>query len=200
MKRIASSLILISIVGVFTCLSPVLAEETTSTSMTAPNFELQDQDGKTVKLTDFAGKIVVLEWTNPECPFVKRHYQPDTMTMVKLAKSYKDQPVVWLAINSTSFHNMTTDKAWHDQHKLPYPVLDDHLGVVGRLYGATNTPNMFVINRQGKIAYHGAIDSNPRGGDGTVNYVKEAVDALLAGKTPATTQTKPYGCTVKYAK
>ncbi len=177
-------------------LNPVLAQE----SKTAPDFELLDQNGKLVKLSDLLGKVVVLEWTNPECPFVKRHYSPETMTMVKLAKSYKDQPVVWLAINSTNFHDQAYNKEWHDKLELPYPVLDDHTGKVGRLYGATNTPHLYVVDTEGKLAYQGAIDDKPRGGDASVNYVKQAIDALLAGQAPSPNQTKPYGCTVKYAR
>ena len=165
------------------------------------NFTLNDQDGNPVTLSDYRGRIVVLEWTNPQCPFVNRHYADDTRTMVKLAKAYKDKGVVWLAVNSTSFHTRMTDKEWYAAKKLPYPVLDDHEGKVGRLFGATNTPDMFVLDRQGKVVYQGAIDDNGSGNkEHPTNYVAAALNDLLAGKPLSVTKTKPYGCTVKYAR
>jgi peroxiredoxin len=171
-----------------------------ASSKIAPDFTLTDQDGRTVKLSDFSGKIVVLEWTNSQCPFVQRHYR--AKTMIKLADAYKDKGVVWLAVNSTSTAGRGTNKQWRDSQQIPYPILDDHQGVVGKLYGAKTTPDMFVINTAGQIAYSGAIDDDPTGekGDKAVNYVKTVLDDLLAGRTPTVTETKSYGCGVKYAK
>jgi len=165
----------------------------------AGTFTLQDQEGKRVKLADFAGKIVVLEWINPDCPFVKRHYQ--AKTMANLADKFRDKGVVWLAVNSTKTYNVDRNKAWHDEYKLPYPILDDRGGVAGKLYGAQTTPHMFVINRTGKLAYKGAIDNDARGntGDEVVNYVAAVLEDLVAGKAPRYTETKAYGCSVKYA-
>ena len=164
-------------------------------------FTLKDQSGKDVSLGDLKGKIVVLEWINPECPYVKRHYKSNTM--VGLANEYKEKGVVWLAINSTKHFNRQMNLEFHLQHNLPYPVLDDHTGVVGKRFRAKTTPHMFVIDRAGQIAYAGAIDDdNSVGGDkgdATENYVKQALDELLAGKAVSTSQTKPYGCSVKYA-
>jgi len=181
--------------GLAVLVRPVQADEAVK------DFSLLDQNGKVVSLSDYRGKFVVLEWTNPQCPFVQRHYRPDTMTMVKLAKAYKEKGVVWLAINSTNFLTQQDNKEWADSKQLPYPVLDDHEGDVGRLYGATNTPHMFVLDKQGKVVYQGAIDNN---GSGTqrqpVNYVAAVLDDLLAGDTPSYVKTKPYGCTVKYAR
>ena len=167
-----------------------------SAASPAPAFSLEDQDGKAVNLADLKGKIVVLEWTNPDCPFVQRHYQADTMTMTKLASKYKDSGVVWLAINSTNYMGRDKYKAWIKEHNLPYTILDDHTGAVGKTYGAKTTPHMFVIDKVGSIAYQGAIDDQAS----KVNYVAQALEELLAGKAVSIPQTKPYGCSVKYGK
>lgn len=167
-----------------------------SAASPAPAFSLEDQDGKAVNLADLKGKIVVLEWTNPDCPFVQRHYQADTMTMTKLASKYKDSGVVWLAINSTNYMGRDKYKAWIKEHNLPYAILDDHTGAVGKTYGAKTTPHMFVIDKTGTIAYQGAIDDQA----GKVNYVAQALEELLAGKAVTIPETKPYGCSVKYGK
>ena len=167
---------------------------------TAPDFSLTDQNGKTVKLSDYAGKVVVLEWFNDGCPFVQKQYNSGAMN--KLAAKYAGQGVVWLAINSTHTadvaHNASAAKKW----SIDRPVLDDHDGSVGRLYGATNTPNMFVIDASGKLAYRGAIDSIASADESDLasakNYVAAAIDELLAGKPVTMSETKPYGCTVKY--
>jgi len=170
----------------------------------APDFTLKDTDGKDVKLADFKGKIVVLEWFNPECPFVKKHHVTlDTMT--KLAKEYKDKNVVWLAINSGADGQQGSGKDANAKartdYKMDYPVLLDPTGATGKAYGAKTTPHMFVIDKDGKIAYAGAIDNDrgPRKA-GDKNYVKNAVDEVIAGKKVTDTTTDPYGCAVKYAK
>jgi peroxiredoxin len=164
----------------------------------APAFSLPDQDGKTVSLSDFAGKVVVLEWFNDECPVVVRHY--DGGAMNKLADKYKDQGVVWLAINSSKHHNVSHNKEAAKKLGIARPVLDDHSGAVGRAYGATNTPGMYVINKDGILAYMGAIDDNKSGNkkEGVKNYVSQALDELLTGKSVSEPQTQQYGCTVKY--
>lgn len=166
----------------------------------APAFTLKDQDGKDVSLKDFAGKIVVLEWTNPECPFVKAHYGTVT-TMIDLANKYKDNGVVWLAINSTSHFTVAKNKEWAAEKKIPFAILDDHEGTVGHAYGAKTTPHMYIIGKDGKILYVGAIDDNPLAKKPkTHNHVATALDEILAGKTVTTAETTPYGCSVKYAK
>ena len=164
----------------------------------APDFTLTDQKGNTVKLADFTGKVVVLEWTNPDCPFVQRHYKAGTMA--GLAKTYGAKGVVWLAINSTYYMNREKNAAWAEKQQIAYPVLDDHEGKVGMAYGAKNTPHMFVIDAKGNIVYQGAIDDNKDGEKkaGVVNYVALALDAVLAGKPVAIPETRPYGCSVKY--
>src|SRR5262245_39091763 len=122
----------------------------------APGFTLQDQDGHETDLGKLRGKIVVLEWTNPDCPFVQRHY--GAKTMKTLAERFRERDVVWLAINSTSYMDAARDRAWRTQQGFSYPVLDDHAGAVGSAYGAKTTPHMFVIDRSGTLVYGGAID------------------------------------------
>ncbi len=165
----------------------------------APQFTLSDSDGKPVSLGDYAGKTVVLEWTNPNCPFVQRHYKEKTMTT--LADAYQGKGVVWLAVNSSRSATNGEDKSWSDQNHLPYPVLNDASGTVGHLYDAKTTPEMYVITKAGTVAYAGGIDNDPQGEIGTarVNYVKQALDAVLADKPVPTPRTKSYGCSVKYA-
>lgn len=164
------------------------------------SFTLNDHAGKEVRLSDYAGKIVVLEWINPECPFVQAHYKVGTM--VDLAKKYADQGVVWLGINSTKTATVASNKAFVEGYSLPYPVLDDHQGTVGRLFGAKTTPHMFVLDTHGKVAYQGAIDNAPMGktqGEAVkVNYVDQAVQELLKGVAVSIAKTEPYGCSVKY--
>ncbi|HZW07844.1 MAG TPA: thioredoxin family protein [Phycisphaerales bacterium] len=171
---------------------------------TAPDFTLKDLDGKDVKLADFKGKIVVLEWFNPGCPFVvKNHKTFDTMR--KTAADYKDKNVVWLAINSGAEGQQGAAKADNvkakTDWKIEYPILLDTTGATGKAYGAKTTPHMYVIDKDGKLAYAGAID-NDRGAkkQGDKNYVKNAIDELIAGKKVTEATTEPYGCNVKYAK
>lgn len=164
----------------------------------APAFSLTDQTGKRVSLADYSGKIVVLEWINPDCPFVQRHARLKTMDT--LARKYENAGVVWLGINSTNYMNDASNAKWIAANSLPYPVLDDHTGEVGHAYGARTTPNMYVIDAKGRLVYEGAIDNDPGGeAGGSVNYVDVALTELLAGKPVSTAQTKPYGCSVKYA-
>ncbi|OHB79124.1 MAG: hypothetical protein A2Z25_17840 [Planctomycetes bacterium RBG_16_55_9] len=168
----------------------------------AQPFTLTSFDGKTVNLADYEGKTVVLEWFNMECPFVQYHYDK-AGTMIDLAKKYKDQDVVWLAVNSTSHTTPEANKAFAAKHNLPYPILDDRSGAVGRAYSAKTTPHVFVISPRGNIVYDGAIDNAPLGktpgGEERVNYVDKVLTELAAGKDIGTPQTKSYGCSVKYA-
>jgi peroxiredoxin len=165
----------------------------------APDFTLSDHAGKKHRLSDYRGKIVVLEWINPDCPISRRHYT--TPTMKTLAEKYGPKGVVWLAINTTHYWTPAKNKAWIDKYSLPYPILDDSAGTVGRLYGAKTTPDMRIIDKAGRLAYSGGIDDDPRGKAAKpTNYVAKALDEMLAGKKVATPQTRPYGCSVKYAK
>ncbi len=156
----------------------------------APDFALRGSDGKTYKLSDLKNKIVVLEWWNRDCP-VSRRYVP---TMKKLATKYADKGVVWLGVDSTHYQTAKKRQMFIKKHKIPYPILIDKDGHVGRTYGAKTTPHMFIIAK-GKLVYTGAIDD--RHGR---NHVAEALDALLAGKPVPLAKTRPFGCSVKYRK
>lgn len=171
----------------------------------APNFTLKDADGKTVKLSDYKDKIVVLEWFNPECPFVVQAHGKEGALRDVDGRVVRDG-VVWLAINSSApgkeGAGAELNKKMREEWKIGYPVLLDESGDVGRLYGAKSTPHMFVIDAKGVLAYRGALDNSPRGkveGDKKINYVEAAIADLKAGKPVATKETKSYGCSVKYA-
>ncbi len=170
----------------------------------APDFTLTDTDGKEHKLSEYTkdGKIVVLEWFNPGCPFVKKHYTGGNMN--KVAAEFKDKDVVWLLINSGApgkqgagkETNVKRKKDW----KIERPILLDESGEVGKLYGAKKTPEMYVIDTEGVLRYHGAIDNNRRANRiGDVNYVRSALDKIIAGETVTTKEEPAYGCSVKYA-
>ena len=175
---------------------PAAAAETPPIGAPAPQFSLMDEDGKPHSLGDYKGKMVVLEWTNQECPYVKRHYRADTME--KLAKEF-EQDVVWLAVNSTRSNTPEDSKEWRAEQGFEYATLQDSEGTVGRLYGASTTPDMFVIDPAGVLRYSGAIDDDPRGKvDAPDNYVGKAIQAVLASNDPDPSQTRPYGCSVKY--
>lgn len=164
----------------------------------APDFELTDQSGTVHKLSDYHGKVVVLEWTNPQCPYVVRHYKADTMT--DLAAKYGDD-VVWLAIDSSNFVTAESASKWASAEGIEYPILLDASGKVGTLYKAKTTPHMFVIGTEGELLYDGAIDDDPQGkSEAPHNYVEAAVASALAGQPVEKPQTKSYGCSVKYGK
>lgn len=163
----------------------------------APDFTLQDHEGRTHRLADYRGKIVVLEWTNPECPFVVRHY--NARTMQRLAQTLAGDDFVWLSINSTHHNRVEQTLESIQTYGLPFPVLQDQSGDVGRLYGARTTPHMYVIDAQGVLRYAGAIDDDPRGrSENPDNYVQRAVAALRAAQPVDPSSTQAYGCTVKY--
>ena len=174
----------------------VQAAESPRVGTPAPDFSLPDEDGKVHKLSDYRGKLVVLEWTNQECPYVKRHYRADTME--KLSEEF-DAEVVWLAVNSTKSNSPEDTRAWKSEQGFHYATLQDPAGDVGHLYGARTTPNMYVIDPEGQLRYSGAIDDDPRGrSEGPSNYVSGAIHALLQGSDPDPSETRPYGCSVKY--
>src|SRR2546423_1873919 len=172
----------------------------------APDFSLKDSKGETHSLNQYKGKTVVLEWFNPECPFVKKHYGSDNMQ--KLQKEFTSKGVVWLTVDSSAEGAegyLTADAAnkimtqWKTHQTA---LLLDPDGVAGKAYGAKNTPDMIVISPEGKIVYEGAIDSkaspNPADIPSSTNYVKAALDESLAGKPVSNAQTKPYGCHITY--
>jgi peroxiredoxin len=163
----------------------------------APDFTLADQAGTQHRLSQYRGKIVVLEWVNPGCPYVQRHYQARTMR--ELVEAFPGDRVQWLAIDSSHFVQPADSEAWRREHGLPYPILQDASGDVGRRYEARTTPHMFVIDGQGTLRYAGAIDDDPRGRNAQrTNHVRTAVQALLDGRDPPLSTSEPYGCTVKY--
>ncbi|MCA9751700.1 MAG: thioredoxin family protein [Gemmatimonadetes bacterium] len=169
----------------------------------APDFTLTDTDGNEVRLSDYSDKTVVLEWFNPDCPFVKKHHQKNK-TMQSLYSEWKGDDVVWLAINSGApgkqGHGVERNQKAKKDYGIEYPILIDENGIVGRMYGAKTTPDMFVIQK-GTLVYSGAIDDNRSTDElGKTNYVADALTACTAGKTVATGETKSYGCSVKYGE
>lgn len=163
----------------------------------APDFTLKDESGKEVKLSSFKGKNVVLEWTNPGCPYVLGHYERGTMK--NLAEKYRGKDVVWLAVDSTNQATADKSKEWVKKWGLGYPELQDADGKVGKLYGATNTPHMMVVDKDGVLRYRGAIDDDASDSKKVkTNYIDTSITALLAGKAPDPAETKAYGCGVKY--
>lgn len=181
------------------------AAQAASVGQTAPDFTLNDTQGKPVKLSSFKGKPVVLEWNNPGCPFVRKHYNGN---MQALQKAFTTQGVVWLAINSTeedSVDHMGAEQLarWMaDKGASPTATLLDPEGRVGRAYGARVTPHMYIVNAQGALAYAGGIDSIPSARmadiEKATNYVRQGLDELLAGKPLSTPTSQPYGCSIKY--
>jgi peroxiredoxin len=167
------------------------------------DFTLTDTEGKEHRLSQYtaAGKTVVLEWFNPDCPFVVRHHK-QTDSMAKTYAFAKEKDVVWLAVNSGAAgkqgNGLERNKKAREEYKIAYPVLLDEEGTVGKMFGAKTTPHMFVIGKDAKVAYMGAIDDDPSEKLGKTNYVAKALDELLAGTNVSTPETKAYGCGVKY--
>ena len=188
-------------------LVPVLHSGTgEATTPSATNFTLTDLNGAKRSLADFKGKVIVLEWINPGCPFVVRQYKDGAMQ--SLQKKWTEKGVVWLAISSTNpdhadyIRNEGVRETYDSWKPASTSFLLDSDGTVGKSWGAKTTPHMFVIDQNFNVAYQGAIDNNPRGSKDkaeVVNYVDQAVSSLLAGKTVETSSTQPYGCSVKYA-
>lgn len=196
---IASSLFIASITT-----SGFAAAQATVGQM-APSFEVTDVSEKTVSLSQFKGKYVVLEWFNPDCPFVQKHYNSGNMQSTQ--KYAVDKGVVWLAVNTaneTSAQEVTELGAWIASKKgVPSATLIDLGGKIGRAYGARTTPHMYLIDPAGKLVYAGAIDSKPTANPADIktatNYVIQAIDESLAGKPVSQPVTRSYGCSVKYS-
>lgn len=171
----------------------------------APNFKLKDLDGNTVELSQLKGKIVVLEWFNPGCPFVKANHSKGSLK--GMAARFADKGIVWLAVNSGApgkqGHGVEANKQGKESFGMTYPILLDESGEVGKTYGARTTPHMYVINAQGVLVYRGAIDNTkggePEPGEKIVNHVEAALGEVVAGKPVSTAETESYGCSVKYA-
>lgn len=173
----------------------------------APNFQLPDANGKTQSLSQFKGKVVVLEWNNPGCPYVKKHYGSGNMQKTQAAA--KKDGVVWLSINSGApgkqghMDGAEAKQFVASQKAQPAAYLLDPAGTVGKRYGAVTTPHMYIIDRSGKLVYAGGIDDKPTSDAediaGARNHVLAALAEMKAGKPVSVATSRPYGCSVKYA-
>ena len=195
--RTAAALACAAAVGIAGAASPGAA---------APDFTVADASGKAVKLADYRGKFVVLEWTNPDCPFVRKHYS--SKNMQDLQKEWGAKDVVWLSVNSTvqghyEYRDGKQMQEWMtSQGAAQKAILIDAKSEVGNAYAAKTTPHMFVISPEGKVLYNGAIDdkrsANPSDAKTAHNYVRAALTEAKAGKPVTVASTTPYGCSVKY--
>ncbi len=187
-------------------LTPCLAAAAASVGQSAPAFTLSDASGKPVTLSDFKGKYVVLEWTNPSCPFVAKHY--GSANMQSLQKEATAQGVVWLSISSTAKDHpeylppAALAQRYKEWGSAPSAMLMDDNGQVGRAYGARTTPHMYVIDPQGTLVYAGGIDdkrsANPADVKTARNFVRVALGEAMAGRPVSTPTAAPYGCSIKY--
>lgn len=183
---------------------PIAADARAEVGEPAPDFTLSDTDGKTHTLSALRGKTVVLEWFNPQCPFVNHAHTEGSL--VSMAKDETEKGVVWLAINSGApgkqGHGLEANTEGKTKFGLEHPILLDETGAVGHAYGAEKTPHVFLIDGAGTLLYRGAIDNAPFGevdGEGeTINYLGRALEALRGGQAVGTPETPAYGCTVKY--
>jgi peroxiredoxin len=186
--------------------SAAWAQATATVGQTAPNFSAKDVNGKTVSLADFKGKTVVLEWVNPGCPYVRKHYQGGNMQGTQQEAMGKN--AVWLAINSTGTDHpdylKPSDLAkWMKEQKAPAThTLMDEDGKIGKAYGARTTPHMYIVDGKGMLVYAGGIDSIPTASASDIpkatNYVKVSISEMASGKAVSNSVTRPYGCSVKY--
>jgi hypothetical protein len=184
--------------------APALAEP--QIGKAAPNFRLNDVNGRVVSLSDFRGKTVVLEWNNPECPFVRKHYESGNMQKTQTAA--KKDGVVWLSINSSAegkqghMDGAKAKAVIAAKKAQPTAYLLDPNGVVGKGYDAKTTPHMYIVNKAGTLVYAGGIDDkptpNPADINGARNHVLAALAELKAGKPVSVATSRPYGCAVKY--
>lgn len=173
----------------------------------APDFTGIAADGRTLSLSDFAGRTVVLEWTNHDCPYVRKHYETGNMQAVQ--KDAAEDGVVWLSVISSAPGSQghvspaQAEALSLDRAAAPEAVILDAEGAIGRAYAAMTTPHMYIIDPSGALVYQGAIDdkrsSRASSVEGAENYVVAALDDLAAGRAVQTAQTRPYGCSVKYA-
>ncbi len=171
----------------------------------APDFTFTDLAGRTQKLSDFRGKVVVLEWLNPACPYVVRHYRSGNMPGTQAAAAADG--AVWLQVNSTAMGDLDPAKSAEWQQKqgvVATAYIRDQSGKLGRLFGAQTTPHCFVIGRDGTLVYQGAIDDQPQASQANTssahNYVKAVLAAVKAGRPVEVATTPPYGCGVKYGE
>jgi hypothetical protein len=195
-----------TLIAVSVALLSAAAQAAPAVGQPAPDFTLKDASGKTVKLSDYKGKHVVLEWTNPGCPYVQKHYNSGNMPATQ--KEAADKGVVWLAINSTEkgrgdYLEPGKLVAWMKERKsAPTATLMDEEGTAGKAYGARTTPHMYIVNPQGQLVYAGGIDSIPSSDPAdikkAVNYVRQGIGEAVAGKPISAATPRPYGCSIKY--
>lgn len=193
--------------GLVLAAGPALAQNAPKIGAPAPAFQAVDADGKTRSLSEFAGKTVILEWTNHDCPYVRKHY--NSATMQTLQKDMAREGIVWLSVISSPVGEQgyvqgpEAKELSVKRDAAPAAVLLDPTSKVARAYAATTTPHMYIVDPNGKLAYMGAIDdkpsSNPASLNGAKSYVRQAVAELQAGKPVSEASTKAYGCAVKYA-
>jgi peroxiredoxin len=187
--------------------SSAYAQSAARVGKAAPDFTVVDVDGKNQKLSDFAGKTVILEWTNHECPYVQKHY--NSANMQTLQRDMAKDGTVWLSvISSAPGEEGYADAAkakdlTKSRNAAPSNILLDPKGKMGRAYGAQTTPHMYIVDPKGTLVYAGAIDNKPSASssslNGAKNYVRQAIAELNAGKPVSEAATKSYGCSVKYA-
>jgi len=178
-----------------------LVHASVSVGQSAPDFRVKDTSGKEQSLSAYKGKFVVLEWVNPDCPFVKKHY--DSSNMQATQKAAESKGAVWLSVSTGTESKASDLAAWvKEKGATPTATLLDSDGKVGKAYGARTTPHMYVINPEGKLVYAGAIDSKPTASQSDVksatNYVTVALNEAMAGKPVTKASSEPYGCSVKY--
>jgi peroxiredoxin len=203
MKKMYSALVMFALSALLT----PLGRAEVQVGSTAPDFSLTDTHGRTHRLSEYRGKIVVLEWYNPDCPFVGKHYRSGNMQ--QLQKDYTAKGVVWLTVDSSApseqgnYPAETLNQISNKVGAVRTALLLDPDGKVGHTYDAKTTPDMYIIDSKGSLVYRGAIDNKRSTNEADVktatNYVRQALDAVLAGKPVPVSATQPYGCTVKYA-
>ena len=186
-------------------MAAVARHNSVSVGSPAPSFDATDSNGNAVKLSDYKGKYVVLEWANFDCPYVKKHY--NSHNMQNLQKTYTDKGVVWLTVFSSpegmqGYYPAGTLNSMAKSKGMSSTLIPDPKGALGTIYNATNTPDMFVIDPKGDLIYAGAIDSNrspdPAAIKTSTNYVAAALDEAMAGKPVTTKSSRPYGCGIHY--
>ena len=205
--QITASLLVLALLTLGTVPTAAAQSNQAEVGKQAPDFTLKAADGESHSLSDFEGQYVVLEWLNFGCPFVGKHYGSGHMQ--ELQKTYTDKGVVWLSIVSSAPgkqgyyppKEMVEQKKKHDGNMTA--ILLDPEGTVGKTYGATVTPHMYVISPEGELLYRGGIDNRPTTDEadikGATNYVEMALNATLNGEEVSPKRAKPYGCTIKYA-
>jgi len=187
------------------CMMGAAHAATATVGQAAPDFTATDTTGNTRKLSDYRGKLVVLEWTNPGCPFVQKHYSGN---MQGLQKEFTGKGVVWLSVNSTGSDSgdylpPVRLASWMTgKQAAATATLMDESGQIGQMYGARTTPHMYIVSPQGQLVYAGAIDSIPSARVEDIktatNYVRQGLNEALGGKPISMASSRAYGCSVKY--